>query len=97
MLGFLRGNNLHYRLLNQILLKEALKEKRGAEKFDLMNHLKKTYFFNTQTCVCDAAYKLIPGLELKGSTTMCLMGLRVRGLGLRLGFRARGVGVSVRG
>ena len=54
------------------LLKEALKEKRGAEKFDLMNHLKKTYFFNTQTCVCDAAYKLIPGLDLKGSTTKCL-------------------------
>ena len=54
------------------LLKAALKEKSGADHFNLMNHLKRTYFFNTQTCLCEAAYKLIPGLNLKGSTTKCL-------------------------
>ena len=54
------------------LLSSALREKRGAEKFELCNHLKKTYFTHTQTCVCMAAYRLIPGLELKGSTVKCL-------------------------
>ena len=49
-----------------------MKEKRDADKFDLLNHLKRTYFTHTQTCICEAAYRLIPGLDLKGATTKCL-------------------------
>ena len=54
------------------LLSNALREKRDADKFDLLNHLKRTYFLHKQTCVCEAAYRLIPGLDLKGSTVKCL-------------------------
>ena len=54
------------------LLITALKEKRGADRFDMLNHLKKVYFTHSQTCVCEAAYRLIPGLDLKGSSVNCL-------------------------
>ena len=54
------------------LLITALKEKRDADRFELLNHLKRTYFTHTQTCICEAAYRLIPGLDLKGATTKCL-------------------------
>ena len=50
------------------LLKAALSEKRDSDKFDQLNHIKKTYFNHKQTCVAEAAYRLIPGLNLKGST-----------------------------
>ena len=50
----------------------ALKENRDADKFNLLNHLKKVYFKSKQTCVCEAAYRLIPGLNLKGSSLSCL-------------------------
>ena len=50
----------------------ALKEKRGADRFDLLNHLKRTYFKSKQTCICEAAYRLIPGLDLKGSSLSCM-------------------------
>ena len=53
-------------------LRAALKEKRDADKFRLLNHLKKVYFISTQTCISEATYRLIPGLDLKGSTIKCL-------------------------
>ena len=49
-------------------LKTALREKSDSNKFDQLNHIKKTYFYHKQTCVAEAAYRLIPGLNLKGSS-----------------------------
>ena len=49
-------------------LKTALREKSDCNKFEQLNHIKKTYFYNKQTCVAEAAYRLIPGLNLKGSS-----------------------------
>lgn len=49
-------------------LKTALREKADSDKFDQLTHIKKTYFNHKQTCVAEAAYRLIPGLNLKGSS-----------------------------
>ena len=50
------------------LLKTALNEKKDCEWPEQANHLKKTYFSSKQTCVSEATFRLIPGLNLKGST-----------------------------
>ena len=50
------------------MLRTALKEKRDCQWKEQLNHLKKTYFKSKQSCVSEAAYKLIPSLNLKGST-----------------------------
>ena len=50
------------------LLTKALREKKGADVKDILNHLKKTYFDSKETCVSEAAFRLIPGLNMKGST-----------------------------
>ena len=49
-----------------------MKSNRDADKFGLLNHLKREYFLSKQTCVSEATYRLIPGLDLKGSTIKCL-------------------------
>ena len=48
-------------------LKEALNEKKNSSEFERLNHVKKKFFESRETCVCEAAYRLIPGLNLKGS------------------------------
>ena len=50
------------------VLSKALKEKAGAEALEQLNHLKKAYFDSKETCVSEAAFRLIPGLNMKGST-----------------------------
>ena len=42
-------------------LKKALNEKKDCDYKDQLNHIKKTYFDNTEICVSAAAYRLIPG------------------------------------
>ena len=54
------------------LLRTALKEKKDCEWKELLNHLKKVYFKSKQSCVSEAAYRLIPSLNLKGSTIKTL-------------------------
>ena len=49
------------------LLTAALNEKKNCSRFEQLNHVKRVYFFNKQTCVSEAAYRLIPGLNLKDS------------------------------
>ena len=53
-------------------LMNALKSNKHEDKFGLLNYLKKVYFLSKQTCVSEATYRLIPGLDLKGSTRACL-------------------------
>ena len=53
-------------------LMNALKSNKHEDKFGLLNYLKKIYFISKQTCVSEATYRLIPGLDLKGSTRACL-------------------------
>ena len=53
-------------------LMNALKSNKHEDKFGLLNYLKKIYFLSKQTCVSEATYRLIPGLDLKGSTRACL-------------------------
>ena len=49
------------------VLKAALKDCEGCNDFDRLNYLKKQYFKSRQVNVCEAAYRLIPGLNMKGS------------------------------
>ena len=49
------------------ILKAALNEKKNSSRFEQLNHVKKTFFNSRETCVCEAAYRLIPALNLKGS------------------------------
>ena len=53
-------------------LMSALKSKTHEDRYGLLNHLKRIYFLSKQTCLSEATYRLIPGLELKGSTRKCL-------------------------
>ena len=53
-------------------LMNALKSNKHEDKFGLLNYLKRIYFLSKQTCVSEATYRLIPGLDLKGSTRACL-------------------------
>ena len=53
-------------------LVRALKSHKHEDKFGLLNHLKSIYFLSKQTCISEATYRLIPGLDLKGSTRACL-------------------------
>ena len=53
-------------------LMSALKSKTHEDKYGFLNHLKRIYFLSKQTCLSEATYRLIPGLELKGSTRKCL-------------------------
>ena len=48
-------------------LEAALNEKKNCSVFEQLNHVKRTYFTHKQTCVSEAAYRLIPGLNLKDS------------------------------
>ena len=50
----------------------ALNEKKNASKFEQLNHVKRTYFTHKQTSVSEAAYRLIPGLNLKDSNIKTL-------------------------
>ena len=49
-------------------LAKALKEKKHASNFEQLNHIKQVYFDHKQTCVSEAAYRLLPGLCLKKSS-----------------------------
>ena len=49
------------------VLVAALNEKKNCTQFEQLNHVKRTYFTHKQTCVSEAAYRLIPGLNLKDS------------------------------
>ena len=49
------------------VLVAALNEKKNCSRFEQLNHVKRTYFTHKQTCVSEAAYRLIPGLNLKDS------------------------------
>ena len=49
-------------------LKDALKDAKGKDDFELKTHLKKTFIGQRQMSVCECAYSLIPGLDLKGSS-----------------------------
>ena len=53
-------------------LKEALKAYQGESKFDILNHLKRTFFHHREMCVSEATYKLIPGMNLKDSNISSL-------------------------
>ena len=48
-------------------LAKALSESKELNEFDRLNYIKKVYFTSRQVCVSEAAYKLIYGLNLKGS------------------------------
>ena len=49
-------------------LAKALKEKKRATNFEQLNHIKQVYFNHKQTCISEAAYRLLPGLCLKKSS-----------------------------
>ena len=49
------------------VLVAALNEKKNCTKFEQLNHVKRVYFTHKQTCVSEAGYRLIPGLNLKES------------------------------
>ena len=49
------------------LLKKAIKDTRGQDKFTRLNEFKKLYFTHRQVCVAEAAYRLIPALHVKYS------------------------------
>lgn len=53
-------------------LAKALKEKKHASNFEQLNHVKQVYFDHKQTCVSEAAYRLLPGLCLKFSSIKTL-------------------------
>ena len=46
------------------VLKAALKESVGTNDFDRLNYLKQQFFKSRQVGVCEAAYRLIPGLHM---------------------------------
>ena len=48
-------------------LREALKDKKQCSDLERLNYLKKVYFTHRQVNVCEATYRLINGLNLKGS------------------------------
>ena len=50
----------------------ALNETKNASRFEQLNHIKRTYFTNKQTCVSEATYRLLPPLDLKGSNIKAL-------------------------
>ena len=50
----------------------ALNENKNKSNFEQLNHLKRTYFHSKQTCVSEAAYRLLPSLDLKGSNIKTL-------------------------
>ena len=54
------------------LLVAALNEKKNASRFEQLNHVKRIYFSHKQTCVSEAAYRLLPSLDLKGSNIKTL-------------------------
>jgi hypothetical protein len=49
------------------VLQKALKDCDGCSDFEKLNYLKQQYFKSRQIGVCEAAYRLVPGLNLKGS------------------------------
>ena len=49
------------------VMKEAWKEKSDCEDFERLNHLKRVYFTHKQVNVAEATYRLITGMNLKGS------------------------------
>ena len=51
------------------VLKTALKESVGTNDFDKLNYLKRQYFKSRQVGVCEAAYRLIPGLHMTYSSS----------------------------
>ena len=53
-------------------LATALKEKKHANKFEQLNYIKQVYFTHKQTCICEATYRLIPGLNLKSASIKAL-------------------------
>ena len=48
-------------------LRTALKETTDCSDFARLNHLKRTYFKQRQQTVAEATYRLIAGMDLKGS------------------------------
>ena len=48
-------------------LRKALKETTDCSDFERLNHLKRTYFKQRQQTVAEATYRLIAGMDLKGS------------------------------
>ena len=56
--------------LTQVLQK-AINESKYTNDFDRLNYLKQVFFTHRQVCVCEAAYRLISGLNLKGSNVQC--------------------------
>ena len=50
-------------------LKNSLAETKGCNDFKRLNDMKKAYFTHRQVSVAEAAYRLIPGLNLKSSNT----------------------------
>ena len=53
-------------------LTKALKETKHCNNFEQLNYLKLTYFKHKQVSVAEAAYRLIKGLDLKGSNIACI-------------------------
>ena len=49
------------------VLQAALAETKDCNDFERLNRLKKVFFTHRQMCLSEAAYKLIAGLNLKGS------------------------------
>lgn len=57
--------------LTQVLQK-AVNESKYTNDFDRLNYLKQVFFTHRQVCVCEAAYRLISGLNLKGANIKCI-------------------------
>ena len=57
--------------LTQVLQK-AVKDTKYTNDFDRLNYLKQVFFTHRQVNVCEATYRLIPGLNLKGSNVTCI-------------------------
>ena len=53
-------------------LKQALQETKGCNDFDRLNYMKRCFFTHRQVSVAEAAYRLIPGMNLKHSNTKSL-------------------------
>merc|ERR1712214_93247 len=49
------------------LLRKAIQEKKNCDDFERLNYVKKVYFTHRQKNLSEATYKLIGGLNLKGS------------------------------
>ena len=56
--------------LTQVLQK-AFSKPKYINDFDRLNYLKQVFFTHRQVCVCEAAYRLIFGLNLKGANIKC--------------------------